>query len=436
MGNFSSYSRFSYVKQCVVISGLCGLLIVNPLLLNALDRPTADSFKEFLTLSDAIKLALSQNPNLQSIADDIESTTASVIQAKLAPNPEIQYAIENIGGPSGDDLFLRQTLRLKQVLEIGGKRDHRRDYAVSGQQLAKIDFEIKKVDLAANVTQRFINVVAAQQSLSLTQRILDVAEQNYAVLSEQVGTGIKPAMILDDAMIQLSADRIFVETKKQELRTARQSLAATWGDQQPTFTKVNGDLETLVHVPELTKLIEILDKTPRINRWDNEIERRRQTMSLERSKLIPNIAVGAGIRQFPDANEVAAVVEFSAPLPLRNRNQGNIMISKVAINQAMAKKSDVEATNRELLVRAHTEFESARHEYKLFKQSTMSAARSLHQTTIDRYHQGEIDYLPVFSAERKLLEIELKMIAVGKRYHSAVAELDRLTMISPSKIYR
>ena len=130
--------------------------------------------------------------------------------------------------------------------------------------------------------------------------------------------------------------------------------------------------------------------------------------------------------------EVAAVVEFSAPLPLRNRNQGNITVSKVAIDQAMAKKSDVEALNRELLVRAHTEFESARYESKLLKQSTMSAARSVHQTTIDRYHQGEIDYLPVFSAERKLLELELMMIAVGKRYHSAVAELDRLTMITPS----
>ena len=98
----------------------------------------------------------------------------------------------------------------------------------------------------------------------------------------------------------------------------------------------------------------------------------------------------------------------------------------------MAKKSDVDALNRELLVRVHTDFQSARHEYKLLKQSTMPAARSVHQTTIDRYHQGEIDYLPVFSAERKLLELELKMIAVGKRYHSAIAELDRLTMISPS----
>ena len=88
-----------------------------------------------LTLPQALQLALAHNPELAAVAAEIRIKDGDRRQAGLRPNPELSLELENFAGQGelrGAD-GAEATLQLSQLLELGGKRDRRRQLAVFEQ---------------------------------------------------------------------------------------------------------------------------------------------------------------------------------------------------------------------------------------------------------------------------------------------------------------
>ena len=77
-----------------------------------------------LTLRDALARTLRGSPDLAAFNYDLRAAEARVLQSGLRPNPELAYEIEN---PTGSGAYknadlMENTVRLSQVIELGGKR--------------------------------------------------------------------------------------------------------------------------------------------------------------------------------------------------------------------------------------------------------------------------------------------------------------------------
>ena len=115
-----------------------------------------------LTLRDAINLALTLNPELAAFAKEMKALEGATLQAGLLRNPELTANVENPGNIqklSGDvnspDAVAQEvvqqltTIRIGQLIELGGKRAARVDAALLGEELAARDYESRRVEIMA-----------------------------------------------------------------------------------------------------------------------------------------------------------------------------------------------------------------------------------------------------------------------------------------------
>jgi len=102
-----------------------------------------------LSLRDAMARTLADSPTLATYPWRERADDARVLQAGLGPNPELAAEIENIGGSgvySGTSA-MNLTFALSQVIELGDKRDNRREVALAGSRLTGFDYELARLDV-------------------------------------------------------------------------------------------------------------------------------------------------------------------------------------------------------------------------------------------------------------------------------------------------
>ena len=388
------------------------------------DAPATD---DVVTLHDVVRLALQHSPKLRDRGWHVRGQEASTLQASLSPNPLLRYSIENLDGPEGGDLFVRQTVRVSQVLEIGGKRTKRVQLARAEQRLAAWDFEATRIQVATDAAKRFIDAIVARQYVEHADRTLGLAEQTYQIVQQRVNAGIVPRVELDKAKVRVSSERVFANRTRSQLRTAYQKLAAVWGGLDVSFSKVEGDLETMVRIPEESGLIPLLAANPRIAKKRDELDVCRKAWDLAKANSIPNVTVGAGVRHFPDARDVAGVVDLAIPLPISDRRQGDMLKARYRFMQTQAALANEQSMLRSNLTAAYDQLIAAEFEIRTLLDEALPAARSAFGAAKDSFTQGRTDYLTVLDAERTLTTVERQLIDARGVYHSAVADIEQIT---------
>src|SRR5207245_7355094 len=122
-----------------------------------------------VTLAQALALTLKQNPELAAFSWDLRSAEARILQARLRPNPEFGVQSEDVAGNKQSTGFSHSqtTLQLSQLLELGGKRSARLQEATFGREIAKLDYESKRLDILTKTAQAFVEVLSAQERVRL-----------------------------------------------------------------------------------------------------------------------------------------------------------------------------------------------------------------------------------------------------------------------------
>ena len=188
-----------------------------------------------LRLPDAISAALAHNPDLQSFDFVLRAQDARTEQAGLKPAPEVFVGLENFAG-SGDVGRLQgaeATFALSQVIELGGKRNARVSTAQAGRSALDIERQAMQLDVLAEVTRRFIAVARHQQLVRLADSASALADKTVAASERRVNAAKSPHAELDRARIAQDRLRLEARAARVALDTARQQLAATWGESQP-----------------------------------------------------------------------------------------------------------------------------------------------------------------------------------------------------------
>ena len=390
--------------------------------------PAPDGPRDALALRDAVALALIRSPDLASFAYDVRAAEARSVQAGLSPNPMVTVMAENLLESSqGDDRFREVTVQLSQVIELAGKRDKRLALAQAQQRLAAWDYEARRLEVATLTAQRHVAVIAAQQRVELAERMLKLAEQTHEIATQRAKAGVAPTSEQDKALVRVSVERVRLDTARHKLSAARQALASTWGQSIASFRQAVGDLDVSLPVPAVESLLTAAADHPRAARWADEVDERRRAVELARAKGVPDVTAGAGVRTFPDANDAAALLEFSIPLPLNDRNQGGVLEARYALAKTTAQSRAAEAMLHQELSAAHAEMAAAVFALRLLRDEAMPAARSAHQAARDAFATGRTDLLNVLDAERTLVEVEAQLIDARESQHTAAAKIEGLT---------
>jgi cobalt-zinc-cadmium efflux system outer membrane protein len=380
-----------------------------------------------IALRDALSLALQYNPELAAFSIEVRVAEARTLQAGLRPNPEVNIEVENFAGSGTLRSFdgAETTFQIGQLIELAGKRPKRARVASLERDLAGWDYEAKRADVLAETSKSFVDVLAGQERLTLTQELLRLAEQTFDAVSARVKAGKVSPVEETKAGVALSNSRIEHARAQRSLEAARKKLVAAWGSGVPAFERAVGPLDRVAPPPPADRLTQEIRGNPDIARWATEKEQRRTAAALQDAIRIPDPTLAAGVRHFSESGNSAFVAGASVPLPLFNRNQGGILESRRRLAKAETESAAAEAKVRTALADTYQALSTAVSEIDALKTTVLPGAQSAFEAASEGYRQGKFGYLDILDAQRTLFEARGQYVSALATYHKALADLDR-----------
>ncbi len=396
--------------------------------------PTADTKVDLseptgpLNLRRALSLAIAKSPELVDFAWGVRESEAQQLQASLLPNPELETEFENFGGSGrfSGTRSLETTVVLSQLIELGGKRARRMKLAEAHSKLAGWRYEKKRLGVLTDVTSRFITALATQKKLELAREDLKLARAGLDAVGKELAAGKVTIVEKTKASVEVATGKIRVARTERKLNIAKSQLAAGWGANKAKFTTLVGDMDEIKPVPPAEKLAAHLEQNPELASWAAVTRQRQAALELARAGAIPDVTAGIGYKHARGTadNDHAIVAGVSIPLPVFDRNQGNIRKARYSLQRAKTQRRAAEVKLHADFEKAYQTLASAHAEAVALRDEVMPAAGSSHQAAGNSFEHGKTGYLSVLDAQRTLVDVRQQYLEALEAYHNAVAGVE------------
>ncbi len=122
-------------------------------------------------------------------------------------------------------------------------------------------------------------------------------------------------------------------------------------------------------------------------------------------------------------------MQIGAPLPLFNKNTGNISAAYSDYTLALENVKRIELGIKSRLARAAQEFDSSFAAVKKYEQEIVPQAKQALELSEEAYRAGELDFLQVLVVRRVYYESTIRLIAAQGQLAQAVAKVDGLVLL-------
>lgn len=382
-----------------------------------------------LSLAQALQAALQGNPDLRTSAYELSASQARRVQAGLRPNPQLDVEFENFTG--SDDYRgvdgLDTTLTLSQVVELGGKRVLRNSAAQADIDAVSAAQRSRELDVLAEVTRRFLDVVVAQERSEFAAEAQQLTQQTLDAIAVRVDAGRSPEAERTRARIALLRAQVEHQQAQSALRSARYALTVLWGNPEPGFRSARANLFQLQRMESVQALARRLDSTPDLLLWASEGRLREAQLRLAQAQARPDLTLSVGARQMQASSDVALVAGFSMALPWSDRNQGAIREAQVRVTQSQAQLDAARLKARATLLALHQQMTTAQQRVQLLRSEALPLAEQALDQTRAGFQRGRFSFLELATAQEELLTLRAALIDAAADYHRMLAELERLT---------
>jgi cobalt-zinc-cadmium efflux system outer membrane protein len=382
-----------------------------------------------ITLEQVVSRVLIHNPELKVFSLEQRAREAMILQSGLFPNPRLEVEVENFAGSGSFNGFDQSetSIRLSQLVELGGKRVARIEASSRSRDLSNWDYETKRIDILTQTSKAFTDLLKAQKLVALNNELVDISKKSLRAVSERVQAGKVSPIEKTKAQVEFSTAKIGLERAKNERDIARRNLTATWGGTEPEFQLALGSLEEFSSVPSMETLLLEIDQNPDLARWGTELSQRQAVVEYERSKSMPDVSLEAGYRRLEESNDNAIIFGISIPLQFFDRNQGGIAEARHRLSKAKAQKKAIEIQLKNNLAKSHRALMLAHSELVSLKTQVVPGAQSAYDAMTEGYRFGKFGFLEVLDSQRTLFQARIQYLGALANYHHSVADVERLT---------
>jgi cobalt-zinc-cadmium efflux system outer membrane protein len=127
-----------------------------------------------------------------------------------------------------------------------------------------------------------------------------------------------------------------------------------------------------------------------------------------------------------EADAYAFLFAASVPLPVFDRNQGNILEARYQLAKTEAERRAAAVRVQTALAETHAALSAAYSEAVTLRDEVLPGAQQAFEAAREGYHQGKFQFLDVLDAQRTLFEARGQYLEALSAYHQAVAALERL----------
>jgi len=396
----------TYAKRFLFLLGVA-------LLANSAPGQTAKTAVR-ISLDEAIQLAVQHNHVQEAARNNILQSEAEEITANFRPNPQLTVDWEYLPffTPSSFTLdYLRDSSEadfgVSYLFERGHKRQRRlqaqKDItAVTRSQVAdserQLIFQVATLFFNAQLAESTLDL--AQQDVKSFQQTVDVSEHEFKVGGISENDYLKIQVQLLQYQSDLEQARVAREQALSDLRQllGYESVAADY------------DVEASFEYRPIKLGLEDLQLKALQNRPD--LRAAKQGVTAAGSQFALAKADGkqdvTGAFTYSHVNSInTGTVLMSVPLPFFNRNQGEILRTKLAITQAEQLQL---AANGQVLTDvkdAYEGFQSNDRVVQLYLTRYLAVAQKSRDISDYSYHRGATALLDFLDSERTYRSVQL-----------------------------
>ncbi|MBY0479808.1 MAG: TolC family protein [Chitinophagaceae bacterium] len=313
-----------------------------------------------VSIDSAEHLFLENNLMLLAQKYNIDAQKALVLQAKLYPNPNINYN-HGLYHPDLKKIFAtgsdgESAASLSQVIILARKRNKQIQIAETNTKLAEYQFYDLIRTLKYTLRVDFYNIYFLQQSSKVYADEIRSLQQVVNAFEQQKGKGY----ISEKEVMRIKAQLYGLQSEYNDLINQINDIQS---ELRLVLQIKNYYIKPIVDETHLNELkadqypITALIDTAYIERTDLKIARTNvdlsnQVYSLQKALATPDITLQAGYDKQGSYIHHFNSIGFSMDIPIFNRNQGNIKSAKSGIDISSTFQKFNEATVEEQISRA------------------------------------------------------------------------------------
>ena len=358
-----------------------------------------------LTLAQLEEMAERCNPTLAQAAAQVQAAHGQYVQTGLYPNPVVGYQ----GNEIGDDRRAgQQGGFIGQEVVTAGKLQLNRDIASQEIRQAEYAWQSQRFRVLTDVRRSFYDVLVAQRTLELSQQLVRIGEEG--VKSTEALMKAKEVARVDVLQARIEADsaKIFLEKARNRHAAAWRGLAAVVGDPMMPAAPLVGDLlDGMAQLGWEDTLNRLLAESPQLAGARAGVDRAQAALSRECAGRIPNLDVQAGVQYDNATRDTIAGVQVGIPLPIYNRNQGNIGKAQAELAAAQQEVARVQLSLQQRLALVFEQYATAHHQVEKYHGDILPNAQESLKLVSAGYRQGEFSYLVLLTAQRTYFQTNL-----------------------------
>lgn len=376
-----------------------------------------------ISLDEAIQLALQHNHAMLAARTAILQSQADEKTANMRPNPSLFADWEYLplgspakqnpavyGGHSTADYLHDNTegdIGLSYLIERGKKRQHRLAAAKDITAQTRSLVGDNERTLTFSVATAFVNVQLAESTIELAEADLKSFRQTVELAELRYQKGA----ISEDDYLKIKLQLLQFETDVQQAQLAKvqglsdlrqflgyESVAADYDVVgQFEYEPLNGNAEDFQ--------AKALINRPDLRAAQQGIAVARSQYEVQRTIGKPDVTVQGNYSHVNAIN--AATFYVSIPLPIFNRNQGNIEHTRIVITQAQEQEK---AATGQVMTDVRDAYEGLReneHIVQFYRSGYLAVAQKDRDISEYAYKRGAASLLDFLDAERSYRATQL-----------------------------
>jgi cobalt-zinc-cadmium efflux system outer membrane protein len=366
---------------------------------------------------------------------NIDASKALTIQARIWENPTITADL-NAYNPTNNKYFDigidgQKAFSIQQIIYMGGKKRNEVALAKTNEQIAELQFSDLLRNLKLQLRKSFFTVYFNSKNIENSDKQIGHIEElvnSYSVQAQKGNIALKELVRLQSLFLNLKNERneIINSTIEEQgnlklLLSETQNIVPSVTDADITkYTK-----NTFFDVKNLEKIA--IENRPDYQQRQKIIEANQFNLKWQKSLSVPDITLGAGFDQRSGAfnNQVDAFIGI--PLPLWNKNKGNIKFAQMTLEQS---KVDFQNNNLQLITEIdvnYKKWQEATNNFNQLKQQTINDFETVYNGILENFQKRNIslleftDFMESYSlAALQINELKRKLVFSGEQLNTTI----------------
>jgi outer membrane protein, heavy metal efflux system len=393
------------IENSQLRSELVDKLFPNPAPVAFVVPPASLAARPSMRLEELEELALANNPTLVQAAGQITAARGTAIQAGTHPNPVIGYEADTVGSFQTRNY---QGVYAQQTVKTAGKLGLQR--AAANMDLMNAQLQLRRVryDVLRQVRAGYFAVLVARESIAINAALVRFTNEAYRIQVDQLkygeATAYEPAQLRTLA-VQARAALI---TAQNRYVSAWKQLAATVGVPDLPPAQLEGRADMPVPVLDYDRLLVwVLNNYPDVLAARNLQTQARLQLRLQEVTPIPDLQVYGTYQQdftTPGFARTSYNMQVGVPVPVFDRNRGNILSAQGRLNSAMEQIRTVRNQLTAQLADAFERFETSRTQAQLYRDQILPDLARAYRGIYERHQQesAEVGFGDIIVAQQNL----------------------------------